>query len=310
MARPSSTRLTPCHQATTGARRATLFRCTAPRKCQTGRTDRRHRAVATAPPWPPARRHSSPRCRSDPAARAAATASASNPLVTATMRTDAGSAEAERRCDGGPRSETAGVEVVPAVDRASVTGSPAPTASDQTTRAWRPRSRGPDGRSSRRRRRCRHRPRPSRSTPPAARAADTAAGRSRAGRARRRSGPGPGGRRTRGHRRPGRRVGELVAAGVDAGPEGTDHPVAPSALMAATACLHHACGQAAPSGVDGGEDPLLAAQRDRARSRRSARHSGAPGPVRHQASPHAGEDGDHPGRRRRRSPVGRRWRPR
>ena len=51
-----------CHHATTGARRATLFRCTAPRKCQTG-ADPGSPAGPSPPPWPPARRRSSPRCR-------------------------------------------------------------------------------------------------------------------------------------------------------------------------------------------------------------------------------------------------------
>ena len=60
-----------------------------------------------------------------------------------------------RRCAGGPRP--AGGEPARVDGPGPVAHSGDAPVADQTTRAWRPRSRGPGGRSSRRRRRCRRR---------------------------------------------------------------------------------------------------------------------------------------------------------
>ena len=64
MARPSSSRRTPCQQATSGARRATLLRWMAPRKCHSGGGWPPPEGHPDGRPWPPARRRSSPRARS------------------------------------------------------------------------------------------------------------------------------------------------------------------------------------------------------------------------------------------------------
>ena len=90
-------------------------------------------------------------------------------------------------------------------------------------------------------------------------------------------------------------VGELVAFWIDARTEGSGHLAGTHRPHGGDGRLHHAGDDAPPAGMDGGEDPLLAAQRQGCAvcGQHAQRTSGQ---VRDQAVAPAGTDLDHTGR--------------